>query len=162
MKSTLSRVTLFFIACHAAATVAHAQSAAGCEPNSLKAEQLYGLWAVQYSNPPPGLPASATMELRRHAEFAESLAGSVRRDVGAASGPTAITGLAARAALAGDLEDGFLLLDESSNNVNITGTWNGEMVRGSCGRMFTGTWKDTSSSAPADLPGIAFTLRKLP
>jgi hypothetical protein len=54
------------------------------------------------------------------------------------------------------------LLDESSNNVNITGTWNGEMVRGSCGRMFTGTWKDTSSSAPADLPGIAFTLRKLP
>jgi hypothetical protein len=128
----------------------------------MKAAQLYGLWAVRFSNPPAGLPARATMLLERHAEFAESLAGIVSRDLGAAGGSKAIAGHAAKAALAGDLEGGMLLLDESSDNVSITGTWNGEMVEGSCGKAFKGNWKDTSSSAPDNAPDIPFTLTRLP
>jgi hypothetical protein len=128
----------------------------------MKAEQLHGLWAVQFSNPPSGLPARATMLLERHAEFAESLAGVVSRDLGPAAGSKAIAAHAAKAALAGDLEGGMLLLDESSDNVSITGTWNGEMVKGSCGKVFQGTWKDTSSSAPDNAPDIPFTLTRLP
>jgi hypothetical protein len=128
----------------------------------MKAEQLHGLWAVQFTNPPGGLPARATMLLERHAEFSESLAGVVSRDLGAAAGSKAIAAHAGKAALAGDWEGGMLLLDESSDNVSITGTWNGEMVKGSCGKAFQGTWKDTSSSAPDNAPDIPFTLTRLP
>ncbi|MEO8386770.1 MAG: hypothetical protein ABI893_10045 [Polaromonas sp.] len=133
-------------------------------PNSaeVKAEQLHGLWAARFDRPPAGLPARATMLLERHAEFSESLAGIVSRDLGTAAGSKAIAGHAARAALAGDLEGGMLLLDESSDNVSITGTWNGEMIEGSCGKAFKGTWKDTSSSAPDNAPDVPFTLTRLP
>jgi hypothetical protein len=99
------------------------------------------------------------MQIERHAQFSESVAGFVSRHLPAASGPA---GHAARAQLAGDLEDGFLTLDESSNGVSITGTWNGEMVEGSCGKKATGTWKDTSDKAPPDAPEIAFILEKVP
>jgi hypothetical protein len=128
----------------------------------LPAAQLYGVWAVRFDKAPAGLPATATLQLQRHAEFSESLAGSVIRELGASAGSSAIAGHAARAALAGDLEEGVLMLDESSNNVNITGTWNAEMAAGSCGKRFTGSWKDTSSSAPADAAEISFTMTKQP
>ena len=128
----------------------------------MKAEQMYGLWAVRFTNPPAGLPARATMLLERHAEFSESLAGMVGRDLSATTGAPAVAGHAAKAVLAGDLEDGLLLLDESSDNVSITATWNGEVVQGSCGKAFQGTWKDTSSSAPANAPDVPFTLTRLP
>ncbi len=136
---------------------------AGCPtPQNMKAEQLFGLWTARFTNPPEGLPATATMLLERHAEFSESLAGMVSRDFGAASGSAKIAGHATKAALAGDLEDGMLLLDESSDSISITGTWNGEMVKDSCGKLFQGHWKDTSSSAPDNAPDVPFTLRKLP
>lgn len=128
----------------------------------MKAEQLHGMWAVRFSHPPAGLPERATLRLQRHAEFSESLAGSVSRDFGTAAGTPAIAGHAALAALAGDLDEGLLLLDESSDRVSITGTWNGEMQPGSCGRVFQGLWKDTSRSALPDAPGVPFTLTKLP
>ena len=130
----------------------------------MKAEQLFGLWAVRLTNPPASLPATSTLRLERHAEFSDSLAGTVSRDLGTASEPSNgnISAHTTTAAIAGDLEDGMLLLDESSDNLSITGTWNGEMVKDSCGKMFQGTWKDTSSSAPVDAPDVAFTLRKLP
>ncbi len=124
----------------------------------MKAEQLYGLWAVRFSQPPAGLPERATLRLERHAEFSESLAGTVSRELAAAAG----AGHAARAELAGDLEAGMLLLDESSDGTSITGTWNGEMVAGSCGKVFRGVWKDTSRSAAADAPEVPFTLTRLP
>lgn len=129
----------------------------------MKAEQLFGLWTVRFTNPPAGMPARATMRLERHAEFADSLAGVVNRELNAVAGSNAASpGHAARAALAGDLEDGMLLLDESSDNVSITGTWNAEMVEGSCGNAFQGTWKDTSSSAPDNATQRPFTLTKTP
>ena len=128
----------------------------------MQAAQLYGAWKVVFVKPPAGLPTNATMRLEQHAEFSASLAGTVNRNLGAASGTAAIAGHAAKAFLAGDLEDGVLVLDESSDNLSITGTWNGEIVRNSCGKVVKGTWKDTSRSAPDNAPDVPFTLTRLP
>lgn len=128
-----------------------------CTPaKQLKPAQIHGLWRVSFQSTPAGLPATAGMLIERHAEFSDSVAGYVSRELKPVPG-----GHAPRAQLAGDLEDGFLTLDESSNGVSITGTWNGEMVEGSCGKKVTGTWKDMSSSAPSDAPEIPFTLEKI-
>lgn len=128
----------------------------------MKAEQLYGRWAVRFTHPPAGLPERATLLLQRHAEFSESLAGTVSRDLGHAAGTPAIAGHSAQAALAGDLDEGMLLLDESSDKISITGTWNGEMQPGSCGKVYRGHWKDTSPSAAPDAADVPFTLTRLP
>ena len=134
-----------------------ASAAANCPAAKLlKAAQIHGQWRVSFRSAPAGLPATATLVLERHAQFSDSVAGFVSRNL-AAPAP----GHAARAQLAGDLEDGFLTLDESSNGISITGTWNAEVVEGSCGQSVRGTWKDTSASAPADAPEIAFTMEKL-
>ena len=119
----------------------------------IDAPLLYGRWAVRYTNPPAGLPATATLVLQRHAEFSESLAGTVTRSsTGVAQAP---------AALAGDLDGGLLLLDESADKIRITATWNGEIVPGSCGLEFAGLWKDMTATAD-NSPSVAFTLKKLP
>lgn len=163
-------LALFLIAVCAAPIRADAQNnaekpataAEGCVPAAqLKPVQIHGLWRVRFASAPAGLPADATMHLERHAEFSDSVAGYVSRDLRSATGTQAGTGHAARAQLAGDLENGFLTLDESSNGINITATWNGEMAEGSCGKKVTGTWKDTSAGAPADTPEIPFTLEKV-
>ena len=127
----------------------------------MKADQLHGRWAAQFINPPAGLPARATLVLQRHAEFSESLAGTVNRDLGKTAGTPAVAGHSARAALAGDLDEGMLLLDESSDSISITGTWNGEMKPGSCGQVYQGRWKDTSRSAAPEAPDVLFILTKL-
>ena len=126
----------------------------------MKAEHLFGRWTAQFNTSPPGLPARATLLLERHAEFSDSLAGTVGRELAAPMGmPLAH---AASAALAGDFEDGVLVLDESSDRISITGTWNAELVQGSCGREFVGHWKDTSKTAPGDAPDLPFRLTRLP
>lgn len=156
---------LFLIALNGMASCANAQIThkPECVPaHRMKAEQLYGRWTVMFAHPPAGLPAQAHMLLKRHAEFSESLAGTVSRTLDSAAGMPAIAGHSAQAALAGDLDEGILLLDESSDNVSITGTWNGEMKADSCGTVYQGHWKDTSRSAAADAPDIPFTLTKLP
>ncbi len=160
------RLVAALLACHAVAsfaqTPANARSAAGRCPAvaDMKAEQLFGTWSVQFTNPPAGLPQQARLQLQRHAEFADSLAGTVSRVLPAKDAKP--DGHAPTAALAGDLEEGLLLLDESSDRVSITGTWNGEMVAGSCGKAFRGVWKDTSRNAPPDAPDVPFSLTKLP
>jgi len=145
------------------ATGANAQNSqkTACLPaQSMKAVQLHGMWEVRFSPPPAGLPERATLLLKRHAEFSESLAGSVSRNMSGAAGTAAMTGHSAQAALAGDLDEGMLLLDESSDNLSITGTWNGEMQPGSCGKVYQGVWTDTSKSAAPDVAGVPFTLTK--
>ncbi len=129
---------------------------------TMKAGQMYGLWRAVFVKPPGGLPVHATLRLEQHAEFSDSLAGTISRNLGAASGTAAIAGHAAKAFLAGDLEDGMLLLDESSDNLSITGTWNGEIVQDSCGRVVKGVWKDTSRSAADNTPDVPFTLTRVP
>ena len=127
---------------------------------SFKAPQLYGTWLVTFSRPPAGLPKTAVMLLEKHEEFADSLSGTVSRDLSPAV--SNLSSHAAKAALAGDVEDGFVILDESSNNISVSGTWNGQLVEGSCGREIRGLWKDTSASAPADAPDAAFTMLRRP
>jgi len=126
----------------------------------MRAPQLYGIWQVTFTNPPAGLPKTAVLLLERHGEFADSLSGIVSRDLPPAA--TNTPGHAAKAALAGDVEDGFVILDESSNNISISGTWNGELVEASCGREVKGVWKDTSANALPDAPDVPFTMVRRP
>jgi hypothetical protein len=126
--------------------------------SQLSAPQIYGQWRVRFTPAPAGLPAEAVLHLQRHAEFSESVAGLVLRDTATATAG----GHSPRAQLAGDLENGFLTLDESSNGISITGTWNGELVKESCGKKFTGLWKDTSDKAPPDTPEVPFTMERVP
>lgn len=128
----------------------------------MKAHQLHGRWEVRFAQPPAGLPGRAVLRLRRHAEFSESLAGTVSRVAGNSASVPGLAGHSAEAALAGDLDEGLLLLDESSDNISITGTWNGEMKAGSCGQVYQGHWKDTSRSAAPDTPDVPFTMTRLP
>ena len=174
MFSKFSQLALFSIAAWLVNTDATAQINVNKSPDqtpatadcptalTMKAAQLYGSWTVAFLKPPGGLPANATMQLEQHAEFSDSLAGMVNRDLGAANGSATTASHAAKAFLAGDLEDGVLLLDESSDNLSITGTWNGEIVKDSCGKVFRGTWRDTSRSAPDNAPDVPFTLTRLP
>ena len=165
MHFRLFQLATFLIAVNALSACATVQNKpeTTCPPAvSMKAQQLYGNWAVRFDHPPAGLPERATMRLQRHAEFSESLAGTVNRDLGQMAGTPAMAGHAAEAALAGDLDEGMLLLDESSDRISITGTWNGEMQPGSCGRVYQGRWKDTSASAAPDAADVAFTLTRLP
>ena len=190
--STAKLFALFLIAACSHLNWATAQNSTRNPPKTacvatkdIKAPQLYGLWQVSFTNPPPGLPATASMLLGKHAEFSDSLQGVVTRklpakqnampnadakqnvkpddkQVGRATDPAPDKdGHAPTAALAGDVEDGFVILDESSNNISISGTWNGQLVEGSCGREVKGLWKDTSASAPPDAPDVPFTLKKL-
>ena len=157
------KYALFLIAACAHIHWAAAQNSTQNEPKSaclgaqsIKAPQLYGIWQVTFTNPPAGLPKTALMLLEKHEEFTDSLSGIVSRDGVAAAGH------APKAALAGDVEDGFVILDESSNNTSISATWNGELVQSSCGREVKGVWKDTSASASADVPEVPFTMVKRP
>lgn len=159
----LKSIAIFFIAACTHIHWAIAQNSSQNEPKtgclsakSIKAPQLYGIWQVSFTNPPAGLPATAVMLLEKHAEFSDSLAGIVSRD------PVTAKGHTAKAALAGDVEDGLVILDESSNNISITGTWNGELVEASCGRQIKGMWKDTSASAAPDAPEVPFMMVKRP
>jgi hypothetical protein len=154
---------IFMIAACAHIHGAIAQNSSQKEPETaclsaknIKAPQLYGIWQVTFVKPPAGLPTTAVMLLEKHAEFSDSLAGIVSRNNVTAKGHTA------KAALAGDVEDGLVILDESSNNISITGTWNGELVAASCGKQIKGVWKDTSASAPPDAPDVPFTMVRRP
>lgn len=165
------RFAMIFIAAYACCTGAGAQndpknprsgaatpSAACLTEKQLTAPHIYGRWRVRFTPAPAGLPAEAILQLEKHAEFSESVAGFVTRELGTVQPG----GHARKAQLAGDLENGYLTLDESSNGISITGTWNGEMVKESCGKKFTGTWKDTRDNAAPDSPEVPFTLEKLP
>jgi hypothetical protein len=63
-----------------------------------------------------------------------------------------------RSCTAGDIEAGTLLLDESSNGINLTASWDGRIVEGSCGRSIQGVWKDLSNAALPDAPDVPFVL----
>jgi len=141
--------------------VASSASAIAClTAQQVKTENLYGEWSVEFTNPPRGLPAKATLQLKRHAEYSESLAGTLERDLsGVSSGK--VPGHSSRAQIAGDLEGSLLLLDESSNGVNLTASWDGKVVAGSCGNTLEGVWKDLSSDAPPDAADVPFTMRQI-
>ena len=129
----------------------------GClDVKIISAVHLYGVWQVRFTNPPAGMPASAEMMLEKHEEFGDSLSGAIQRE------SVTTVGHAGKAAIAGDVDEGVLVLDESSDGVSISAVWNGELVPARCGHEVKGVWKDTSASAPPNAPDVAFTMVKRP
>jgi hypothetical protein len=85
--------------------------------------QLPGTWHAQVE----GAPA-VTLALSTHPEFAGTVRGWLERD-------------GRRVAVAGDVDDGELTLEESADGVHISAAWLGDVVEGSCGNEIRGTWK---------------------
>lgn len=109
-------------------------------------QHLQGRWqATLQASTPDAAPAPATaavLQLGPHPELTESVRGTVQR------GDTS-------AQLSGDVNAGELTLEESINGTNISATWTGQVVDGSCGKEIHGTWNN--ATPPTTLP---FVLRK--
>jgi len=98
---------------------------------------LIGQWKAHVEGDAP-----FALQLAKHPEFAETLVGDVERN-------------GERIQVAGDVDDGELTLEESRNGKNISATWLGDVVEGSCGREIHGIWK-----AEGTLSGRPFVLKK--
>ena len=109
-------------------------------------QHLQGRWhaTLQAAAPDAAHPLDATalLQLGPHPELAHSVRGTVQR------GDTT-------AQLSGDVDAGELTLEESINGTNISATWTGQVVDGSCGKEIHGTWNN--ATPPTTLP---FVLRK--
>lgn len=141
------------IATCAASTRAGAQSGPEVRPQTtcpspaeVLTVQMYGLWRVEFAAGPDGKSptAQATVLLERNRERADSLYGAINRQ-------------GARALLAGDIEAGELVLDESVDGKAISAVWVGQVVAGSCGKEIRGTWRQAADGATRH-----FTLSKRP
>ena len=137
------RWALFFAAqaaCAAANAQGTAQLVSAACPKAAEVAQrhLLGLWRAEFE----GLAQGATLLLEKHPELAESVRGGINRN-------------GERAEVAGDVDDGEFTLEESTNGVNISATWLGDVVEGSCGREIRGTWQ-----AEGGRRAIAFVLRR--
>ena len=105
-------------------------------------QHLQGQWRAELQAPAPGdQPTTATLQLGPHPELAQSVRGTVVR-----GGTTA--------QVSGDVDGGDLTLEESINGTNISATWTGQVVDGSCGKEIRGTWNNahptpTTPSAPS-------------
>ena len=115
-------------------------------PTEVLTVQLYGLWRVEFGPGPDGRPPveQATVLLEKNRERADSLYGAVNRQ-------------GERALLAGDIEAGELLLDESVDGRTISAVWAGQVVAGRCGKEIRGSWRRAADDAVR-----SFTLTKLP
>lgn len=92
-------------------------------------------------------PATAVLQLGPHPELAQSVRGTVQRG-------------AATVLVSGDVDAGDLTLEESVNGTNISATWIGQVVDGSCGKEIRGTWNNANPTPTA--PSAPFVLRKQP
>ena len=133
MKKTVS--LLLALACAGAL----AQDKAAC-PHASEVTQadLLGLWSAEFA----GTGHVGTLLMEKHPLYAESVSGAVNRN-------------GERRRIAGDVDDGDFTLEESVNGRNISATWLGEVVEGSCGREIRGSWQP-EGGAPH-----AFVLRRL-
>ncbi|MBC7434544.1 MAG: hypothetical protein H7332_00590 [Bdellovibrionales bacterium] len=101
---------------------------------------LYGLWRAEF----PGQAQGASLLFEKHPEYPESVRGGINRD-------------GARGMVAGDVEDGELNLDESTDGLSIAAAWSGLVVANSCGKEIRGTWTPAAGE-----PVLDFILRKVP
>ena len=97
-------------------------------------QHLQGRWHAELAattpdGQPPQPPTLAVLQLGPHPELAHSVRGTVQRN-----GTTA--------QVSGDVDDGDLTLEESINGTNISATWTGRVVEGSCGKEILGTWNN--------------------
>ena len=114
-------------------------------------QHLQGRWlaelrapAAKGATPPP--PTTAVLQLGPHPELAQSVRGTTQR------GSTT-------AQVSGDVDDGDLTLEESINGTNISATWTGRVVDGSCGKEIRGTWNNAHPTPPAPA-AIPFVMRR--
>jgi hypothetical protein len=115
-------------------------------------QHLQGRWSAELespaSGPGPEAATTAVLQLGPHPELSQSVRGTVQR------GSTV-------AQTSGDVDEGTLTLEESMNGTNISATWMGQVVAGSCGKEIRGIWNNATphpSAPPA--PPIPFVLRK--
>ena len=146
-------VAIIFIANCAISTRAGAQIQSETRPQpacpapaEVQTVQMYGLWRVEFAAGPEGKPPveRATVLLEKNRERADSLYGAINRQ-------------GERALLAGDIEAGELLLDESVDGRTISAVWAGQVVAGRCGKEIRGSWRRAADDAV-----LSFTLTKLP
>ena len=139
------RVSLLFVLAMLACNLARAQDfgrsvAAACpKAHEVTHAHLLGMWRAEFD----GLAQGATLLLEKHPELGESVRGRVNRN-------------GERAEVAGDVDEGEFTLEESETGVNISATWMGDGVEGSCGREIRGTWQ-----AERDRRSHGFVLRKM-
>ena len=139
-----------FIATSACPTSAQAQkdtkSTAAC-PSVAETDHrhLQGRWRAELAAIGSAPAATALLQLGPHPELAQSVRGSVKRGD-------------ATAHVSGDVDDGDLTLEESDNGTNISATWIGRVVDGSCGKEIRGTWNNAHPTPTA--PSAPFVLRK--
>lgn len=114
---------------------------------------LQGRWVATLQAPPaaadaaPASPATAVLQLGPHPELVHSVRGTVQHG--------SVTAL-----VSGDVDTGDLTLEESVNGTNISATWIGQVVDGSCGKEIRGTWNNANPTPSA--PSAPFVLRKQP
>lgn len=122
------RANIFNAGCAALALLVpfavHGQKRACPAAVEVSQRHVIGLWRADIE----GVATGLRMELKAHPEFAQTLRGLLQRGT-------------QRVELSGDVIDGEFTLEESANGVNISATWLGDVVDGSCGREIRGAWK---------------------
>lgn len=110
-------------------------------------QHLQGQWRAELQGVAPGAGATVvTLQLGPHPELAHSVRGTTQR------GSTT-------AQVSGDVDDGDLTLEESVNGTNISATWTGRVVDGSCGKEIRGTWNNAHPTPPAP-SAVPFVMRR--
>lgn len=103
-------------------------------------KQLQGEWSASIT----GHDEATRIVLGPHPEWKGNVKGTISRN--SVSHP-----------MVGDLNNGAVTLEESSDGQRITGTWLGEAVPESCGREIRGSFQTSEDTAAQD-----FVMRKLP
>lgn len=154
-------IALFLIAISAYPTSARGQNDPKSVPvcsTAIDVDHLHlqGRWRAELQSTledaPPAFSRIAVLQLGPHPELAQSVRGTVQR-----GGVTA--------QISGDIDAGELTLEESINGTNISATWIGQVVAGSCGKEIRGTWNNATPptpSAPLVPSTLLFVLRKQP
>ncbi|NMM81326.1 hypothetical protein B2J86_10395 [Acidovorax sp. SRB_14] len=101
-------------------------------------QHLQGLWRATLA----GAEQGALLRLGPHPELAGSVRGTVARGD-------------ATALVTGDVHEGALALEESTDGIHIAATWSGDVLDGSCGKEIRGTWNNVTPETT-----LPFVLRK--
>ena len=115
-------------------------AAAACpDARAVRSADLYGDWQARFEAAPGQPASSARVTFVPHPDTTDALSGRIVRDRAGGAPQTSV--------LAGGVGDGRFGIEESSDQVKITGLWNGDLMPGSCGRRIRGTWTDPSDDS---------------
>ncbi|WP_353234288.1 hypothetical protein [Diaphorobacter ruginosibacter] len=97
-------------------------------PSAQQMEQpeLLGRWSVQMD----GVPGPITMLLGPHPEWDGTVKGTINRPD-------------FQSIVVGDVNKGVLAMEESRDGKSVSGTWDGDVVQGSCAREIRGEFSDS-------------------